>query len=253
MSAPAAHATIGGVNAPAAGRLAAYDRWLDRPGPRALLLRWLMGEQGAFLANGPALRLPRELGLDGGERTLDVGCGRASLLRLLDRQLPFARDPVGLDGSRAALAAAAADEARAGRRRALVRGEASALPFADASFLLVLCGHLVKHLDDDALRDLLDEVRRVLAPGGLALLWEFAPTGRRLLDAWNRRCLGFGGSAPRLRSTRTLLRFAREAGFPFAAAAGLRPFLFPPIPRASVLLGRPPEDGPAPQPAPSRR
>ena len=239
------------MNATARG-LAAYDRQLTRPGPRALLLRWLMGEQGAFLANGPVLRLPRELGLDGGERILDIGCGRASLLRLLDRQLPFARDPVGLDGSRAALAAAAADEARAGRGSALVRGEASALPFADASFRLVLCGHLVKHLGDDALRDLLDEILRVLAPGGLALLWEFAPTGRRRLDAWNRRVLGFGGSAPRLRSTRALLRFAREAGFPFAAAAGLRPFLLPPIPRASVLLGRPPEDTPPPQPDPSR-
>ena len=223
-------------------RLADYERWLRRPSLSAIAMRWLLGEQGAFLINTPVLRLPTELRLDGSERVLDIGCGRGALLRQLDRQLHFARDPVGLDFSRAVLDLARADEARVGRPAALVRGSATALPFAAERYDLVLCGHLLKHLEDDAARDLLDEIWRVLAPGGLALLWEFAPTGRRLLDAWNRRWLTAGVEALRLRSTARLLALARDAGFPFGADAELRPFLVPPIPRASMLIGRPPED-----------
>ena len=223
-------------------RLADYERWLRRPSLSAIAMRWLLGEQGAFLINTPAVRLPSELRLDRSERVLDIGCGRGALLRQLDRQLHFERDPVGLDFSRAMLGLAAADEARAGRPSALVRGSAIALPFAAERFSLVLCGHLLKHLDDDAVRDLLDNIWRVLAPGGLAVLWEFAPTGRRRLDAWNRRWLTAGVQPQRLRSTARLLALARGAGFPFATDAELRPFLVPPIPRASVLIGRPPVD-----------
>ena len=223
-------------------RLADYERWLRRPSLSSIAMRWLLGEQGAFLINTPAVRLPSELRLDRSERVLDIGCGRGALLRQLDRQLHFERDPVGLDFSRATLGLAAADEARAGRPSALVRGSAIALPFAAERFSLVLCGHLLKHLDDDAVRDLLDDIWRVLAPGGLAVLWEFAPTGRRRLDAWNRRWLTTGLLPQRLRSTARLLALARGAGFPFATDAELRPFLVPPIPRASVLIGRPPDD-----------
>ena len=227
-------------------RLSEYDRWLRVPSPSGVLMRWFLAERGAFFVNGPLLRLPADLNLTGAERTLDIGTGRGALLRLLDRQLPFERDPVGLDFSRPMLRLAADDEARAGRPSALVQGSAARLPFADASFQLVLCGHLVKHLDDDGLRDLLDEVYRVLSPGGLALIWDFAPTGLRLLDAFNRLFITSHVKEPYLRSAATLMRFADEAGFPFVTDALLRPFLLPPIPRASVLIGRPPEEAPGP-------
>ncbi len=109
----------------------------------------------------------------------------------------------------------------------------------------MLAGHLVKHLSDDELDAYLREVGRVLVPGGLALLWEFAPTGSRWLDRWNTWLLG-GGPArgvaqPRLRSTRSLLDAARRADFEFRIDARLRPFLLPPIPRASILIGKPPD------------
>ncbi|MDA1061980.1 MAG: class I SAM-dependent methyltransferase, partial [Chloroflexi bacterium] len=84
-------------------RIAEYERWLSSSSLRAIAMRWLLGEQGAFLLNTPVLRLPTELRLDGSERVLDIGCGRGALLRQLDRQLRFARDPVGLDCSRAVL------------------------------------------------------------------------------------------------------------------------------------------------------
>lgn len=223
-------------------RLREYERLLRGRGLAAAGLRWVLGPQGVFVMNGPLLRLPDELGMEQHLRVLDIGCGRASVLNFMDGRVHFDRQPVGLDFSRTVLRHAQRDTARAARRPALVQGSATSLPLASGAFDLALCGYLVKHLDDDGLRDLLDEIWRVLAPGGLALIWEFAPTGRRLLDAWNRRWLGRHIQTPRLRSGHTLLRFARDAGFPFAIEAGLRPFLLPPVPRASILFGRPPED-----------
>ena len=116
----------------------------------------------------------------------------------------------------------------------------TALPFADGSFDLVLCGHSVRQLDDLELIELLREVRRTLAEGGLAVVWDFAPTGNRTLDRWNARVLATDGESPRLRSTQALLQAAELAGVDFLRDAQLRPFLLPPIPRASILIGRPP-------------
>lgn len=202
-----------------------------------------MGPLGQWFANAPLYRLKANLKLDHTVRLLDVGVGRGAVMRMLDDALGCDRAPVGLDISRAILRRAAADEDNAERGAGLVQGSATALPFADGSFNLVLCGHLVKRLDDDAVRALFIEVRRVLEPGGLALVWEFGPTGNRALDAWNARTLSTGVRRPRLRSTRTLRRLAEEAGFTFTRDADLRPFLLPPIPRASVLVGRPPDEG----------
>ena len=223
-------------------RLHEYERWLRRPGLAATAMRWLLGPQGAFLINGPLLRLPDELSLEPSLRVLDIGCGRASVLRFMDGRVRFDRTPVGLDFSRTILRQAQRDTARTARPPALVQGSATALPIVSGAFDLVLCGYVAKHLDDDGLRDLLDEIWRVLAPGGLALIWEFAPTGRRVLDAWNRLWISRHVRSPQLRSGPTLLRFAQDAGFPFAIEAGLRPFLLPPIPRASILFGRPPDE-----------
>ncbi|MEX2372827.1 MAG: class I SAM-dependent methyltransferase, partial [Dehalococcoidia bacterium] len=152
------------------------------------------------------------------------------------------RPPVGLDPSREMLRRATRDEPNARRDAGLVQGGGTALPFCDASFNLVLCGHVLKGLDDVDVLALLAEVRRVLEPGGLALIWEFGPTGNVRLDAWNAYVVSRGPlGRPRLRSQRTLKRLAVDAGFEFVRDADLRPFLLPPVPRASILVGRPPE------------
>jgi ubiquinone/menaquinone biosynthesis C-methylase UbiE len=199
-----------------------------------------MGAMGAFFVNGPLFQLPENLRLDSSLRLLDIGCGRGAVMRMLDARVRFEHPPVGVDFSSAALQLADADERHAWRPTRLVRGTATALPLADGSFDLVICGHVLKHLDDSEALRLFREILRVLAPGGLALLWEFAPTGNRRLDAWNEAVLAAGVRAPRLRSTLALLQLAKLTGIEFRRAARLRPFLVPPIPRASVLIGNPP-------------
>ncbi len=93
-------------------------------------------------------------------RILDVGCGTGANLEMLAR---FG-DAEGVDVSEDALAFC--------RARGLTRvrvGAAEALPYADASFDLVTALDVVEHLDDDVAG--LGEMRRVLKPGGCALLF----------------------------------------------------------------------------------
>ena len=218
------------------------ERWIESRSPRAIGFRWLMGPQGHLLANGPLYRLPENLKLTPQTRLLDIGCGRGTLMRTLDEQVGFEQAPVGLDLSPKMLAMARHDQRRDSSPRDLVRGSATHLPFADNSFTLVTAGYIVKHLSTPELESLLSEVHRVLAPRGLALIWEFGPTGNQRLDAWNARVVGPAGERVRLRSSRTLREHADAAGFGFTRDADLRPFLLPPIPRASVLIGIPPEE-----------
>jgi len=221
-------------------RAGEYERWLRGSSLSSFGFRWMMGP-GQWVVNLPLYRLPKNLKLDASTKLLDIGCGRGSVLRGLDDQLASDVPPVGLDVSRAMLEQARADEGNPMRHAGFVQGSATTLPFRDGSFNLVLCGHLVKHLDDIDTLGLLTEIKRVLEPGGLAVIWEFGPTGNRTLDAWNARVVSTGVKQPRLRSQRTLKHLASDAGFEFVRDADLRPFVLPPIPRASILVGKPPE------------
>ncbi|MSQ35979.1 MAG: class I SAM-dependent methyltransferase [Dehalococcoidia bacterium] len=222
-----------------------YERWLRGGSLSGAAIRWAMSGTGQWLVNTPLLRLPEELRVQPEQRWLDIGCGRAGLLRLVADRVRFVQPPVGVDFSGAALSFARRDLlnnlAQVARRVSLARASATALPFASGSFEVVTAGYVLKHLDDSELVTTLGEVRRVLAPGGLALLWEFAPSGSARLDRWNERWLSPAVRAPRLRSTGALVAAGRAAGFELVRPARLRPFLLPPIPRASVLLGRAPE------------
>jgi ubiquinone/menaquinone biosynthesis C-methylase UbiE len=101
-----------------------------------------------------------------GSDVLDVGCGPAVAAELL-QGVRY----VGLDGSQVGLRVAAG---RPGAKSGLVRGDATVLPFRDASFDVVLSLRCVEYLAEP--RRFLREVVRVLRPGGLFLLngpvWE---------------------------------------------------------------------------------
>jgi SAM-dependent methyltransferase len=93
-------------------------------------------------------------------RILDVGCGTGANLEMLGE---FG-DAEGVDVSTDALSFC--------RQRGIERvklGEAENLPYPDQSFDLVTALDVVEHLDDDLAG--LREMRRVLKPGGRALLF----------------------------------------------------------------------------------
>ncbi len=210
--------------------------------PLAIVARFASSVPGQILVNTATFTLPEELRMQPNWRVLDVACGRASVLRVLADRAGLERPPAGVDASRSQLRQARRDmAAEGGPPVELAQAAAEALPFAGGRFDLLIAGHLFRRLSDDELRTCLLEARRVLKPGGLFLAWEFAPTRSQALDRWNRWLLTREVPGARLRSYRELRAIAYDCGFDWVEQAHLRPFLLPPIPRVSLIMGRAPE------------
>ncbi len=118
-------------------------------GPLEAILRRMSARRARGLA--------RLVGAAGPRRALDIGCGRGLLLQAL-RDAGF--QAIGTELSGFAFTAAPGV--------ALVHARAEALPFADASFDLVVLWHVLEHVPDPAMA--LGEVARVLRPGGVLAL-----------------------------------------------------------------------------------
>jgi SAM-dependent methyltransferase len=109
------------------------------------------------------------LGLEPGDRLLDIGAGAGrhafEALRRGATTLACDLDPAGLAACQAtARAMTEAGEVPNGARAAVVRGSALHLPFATGAFDRVVAAEVLEHIDDD--RGALDELARVLRPGG---------------------------------------------------------------------------------------
>jgi SAM-dependent methyltransferase len=126
--------------------------------------RLLMGAMGPGMRDEH--RIAREmLALSPGDRVLDVACGPGNFTRGFASATPGGL-VVGIDASRTMLAHAVRDTENADV--AYVRGDACALPFRDGSFDAVCC-FAALYLIERPMRAL-DEIARVLAPGGRVAL-----------------------------------------------------------------------------------
>ena len=97
-----------------------------------------------------------------GLRALELGCGAAQFgINLVKR----GADVIGLDLSANQLTAARANMTDAGEWLPLVRASAEAIPFADASFDMVVCDHGATSFTDPHVT--IPECARVLRPGGV--------------------------------------------------------------------------------------
>jgi ubiquinone/menaquinone biosynthesis C-methylase UbiE len=112
----------------------------------------------------------RELKLGTGLRSLDLGCGPGAFSDLFEGD-----DYVGAD-----LNARYIEYARKHRRGTFVVSDARKLELPDDRFDQILIFGLLHHLSDDAVRDVLGEARRTLAPGGRILAIEDIPATSRL-------------------------------------------------------------------------
>ena len=101
-----------------------------------------------------------------GMRVLDVGCGRGEILRHCAR---LGADAFGVDYAAVAVdmaSRAVAGEQQAPGKTGVAQSDAKHLPFPSAHFDRVLMFDVVEHLFPWELDQSLEEIRRVLKPGG---------------------------------------------------------------------------------------
>lgn len=118
-----------------------------------------------------------------GDAVIDLGCGSGRMM--LWNRTPGAWS-VGVDVS--------PFFARESRETAdLVLGDLRRLPFADATFSKAYCLDVLEHLSPSALREMLGETARVMAPGGRVFLYSHVrrnsslALGLRAINALARR------------------------------------------------------------------
>jgi malonyl-CoA O-methyltransferase len=131
----------------------AYERWAASypPAPHNPLMR---AEQKAMLDQWPDVA---------GRRALDLACGTGRYARLLARS--GAKDVFAVDFSSAMLR-----QVLAGSR---VRADMMQLPFAAATFEVVICGLALGHAAQ--VQPWMSEIGRVLKAGGVLLYSDFHP------------------------------------------------------------------------------
>jgi SAM-dependent methyltransferase len=176
---------------------------------------WFVARRRIFLT---LLDRYLEDGSEDTRRILDVGCGTGTMLTYLARY--GTAEGIDMD----------ADAIEYCHERGLTRvsqAGAEHLPFADGSFGLVTALDVIEHIDDD--RAALQEVRRVLRPGGIFLV---AVPAYRFL--WGRQ------DDINLHKRRYQARELRErlttAGFEVVRLSYINAVLFPAI--AAVRLAR---------------
>src|SRR5262245_61468943 len=134
------------------------------------------------------------LDLRPGERVLDVGCGPGLLAVDMAEAVGAGGRVRGIDPSPAMLEIARRRAASAQGRVEVVPGEATALPFPDASFDVLVATQVYEYVE--AMPTALAEARRVLVAGGRLLVldtdwdsivWRSSDEARmaRVLEAWD--------------------------------------------------------------------
>ena len=162
------------------------------------------------------------------ERLLVVGPDSPALAALIADVAELEPTPIAVltDGR------AAADVTGVG----VLRGQPHRLPLEDGQVDFAVVPHQLRHWDDALTLRVLEELWRVLDHNGVAVLWEVAPSKSAAVNAVWSSMLGRNGTRLYLRTFGQLGQLAYDAGFAWVQTLPLRPFLFPPGPRLTVLV-----------------
>lgn len=173
-----------------------------------LVLRWVMQEDNF------KTKLIRQAQIQPGHKVLDLGCGTATLTVMAKKAHPDAL-LTGLDGDPDVLRRARAKANRAGVDLKLDLGMAYDLPYPDATFDRIISSLMFHHLGTQEKQQTMNEVYRVLRPGGTFSMVDFGqPQGlwSKLVSAVMARLEEVSDNHKGL-----LLTMMRLAGFDAAA------------------------------------
>ncbi len=167
--------TTGDASAPLAS---GAGRMFDRIAPTYDLLNHLLSLGFDFSWRRKAAR---SLGGHDPLRVVDLATGTGDLLIALLQEHPDIADAVGLDCSEPMLKVARRKIDRCGLsdRVRFVRDDATKTSLADGSFDAATMGFGIRNTPDA--RATLDEIHRLLRPGGTAVILEFSLPGHRVV------------------------------------------------------------------------
>ncbi|ABA59371.1 UbiE/COQ5 methyltransferase [Nitrosococcus oceani ATCC 19707] len=128
----------------------------------------------------------RHAQLSPGEQILDVGCGTGVLTQLAAEKSGPSGKVVGVDPSLPMISLARKKAARAQSQAEFKLGVVERLPFGNETFDVVLSSLMLHHLPAELKRQGLEEIHRVLKPGGRLLAVDFDRPGHPLwwLGVW---------------------------------------------------------------------
>jgi len=150
-------------------------RWKELTPLYDAVLRWVMQEEHF------KRELIRQAGIQPGQQVLDLGCGTATLTVMVKQVHPEA-EVTGLDGDPQVLQIGRAKAEKAGVTLTLDQGMSYELPYPEASFDRVLSSLMFHHLTTPDKQRAIQEVYRVLRPGGSFLIVDFG----RPKGIWSR-------------------------------------------------------------------
>jgi SAM-dependent methyltransferase len=201
----------------------ARERWVfGRTAPLARAIN----SQAAMAAITPRVqRIISLIDLRPGRSYLDIGCGTAAFAHLVAARAGLDDPPVTMD----IVPGPGAVEIVAWPEK---------LPFRDQSFDAITSLYFMHRFDDDVTHAFGEELARILAPGGAALVMDIAPVRNALLDRLHKKLVSHGCADVDLRGWGRLAALFTEVGFDAIDLVNVGPFLLPPIPRVGVLLRR---------------
>jgi SAM-dependent methyltransferase len=211
--------------------ITARETWIT--GASSYAARAINSQAAMALITPRVQRIVDLLDLCPGRRYLDIGCGTAAFADLIAQKAGLTESPVTVD-------------LVGGLGPVEVLGWPEKLPFRDESFDCITSFYFMRRFDDDVCRAYADEIGRILAPGGSALIIEVAPVRNGYLNRAHEWLLRRGCAEVDLRGWGRLAALFTEAGFDGIDLVNVGPFLLPPIPRVGVQLRKAegsPDDG----------
>jgi len=160
-----------------------------------------------------------------GRRYVDIGCGTGAFAHLIAQRAGLDEPPICFDLA-------------PGRGPVDAIAWPEKLPLRDRSVDSLTSLYYLRRFDDDVVHAFGEELSRVLAPGGAALVLEVAPVRNALLNRLHTKLLSPGTGMVDLRGWGRLAALFTECGFDAIDLVNVGPFIVPPVPRVGVLLRR---------------